>query len=91
MRDSTASLLRRVAALESGYRPKLHFSLVWDNYGEIIPAAAEPSKRNDHDRVYRRRVLYPQFPSQRKFDALEHTFKGFSGPIGSGKCVFRGM
>ena len=85
MRNSTASLLRRVAALESGYRPKLHFSLVWDNYGEIIPAAAEPSKRNDHDRVYRRRVLYPQFPSQRKFDALEHTFKGFSGPIGSGK------
>jgi hypothetical protein len=78
--------LRRVAALESGYRPKAHFSLVWDNRGEIIAAAnVQPSDRQIGEAVYRRRVSYPQFPSQKKFDVLEHTFKGFSGPIGSGK------
>jgi hypothetical protein len=79
-------LLRRVAALESSYRPKAHFALVWDNRGELIPAATvQTDVREPGDAVYSRRVCYPQFPSQQKFDGLEHTFKGFSGPIGSGK------
>jgi hypothetical protein len=84
MRNSTARLLRRVAALEASYQPKSHYSLVWDNNGELIPAAG-PDVQQTGGIVYRRRIQYSQFPSQRKFDRLEHTFKGFSGPIGSGK------
>ena len=86
MRNSMASLARRVAALEASFQPKSHFSLVWDNHGELIPAATvDASVRVTGDALYRRRVSYSQFPSQQKFDALEHPFKGFSGPIGSGK------
>src|SRR6185369_4650204 len=32
-----------------------------------------------------RDITYDPLPSQRKFHALENRFKGFSGPIGSGK------
>lgn len=35
--------------------------------------------------VYRRQLKYNRFPSQKKFDELDVKFKGFSGPIGSGK------
>src|SRR5260370_1501567 len=33
----------------------------------------------------RRDISYDPLPSQKKFHALENRFKGFSGPIGSGK------
>src|SRR3979490_2421274 len=32
-----------------------------------------------------RDISYDPLPSQKKFHALENRFKGFSGPIGSGK------
>src|SRR5215467_2172248 len=32
-----------------------------------------------------RDIAYDPLPSQQKFHALENRFKGFSGPIGSGK------
>src|SRR5450759_4519569 len=32
-----------------------------------------------------RDIRYDPLPSQKKFHALENRFKGFSGPIGSGK------
>ena len=86
MRTSIASLTKRVSMLEAGCTPKSHFSLVWDDHGAITPAAdVDPSVRTTGDSLYRRRVSYSQFPSQTKFDALENTFKGFSGPFGSGK------
>src|SRR5437588_9509596 len=33
----------------------------------------------------RRDITYDPLPSQKKFHALKNRFKGFSGPIGSGK------
>lgn len=35
--------------------------------------------------LYLRKLAYDRFESQRKFDELACTFKGFSGPVGSGK------
>src|SRR5437016_5326532 len=35
--------------------------------------------------IEHREITYDPLPSQRKFHALENRFKGFSGPIGSGK------
>src|ERR1039457_4874149 len=35
--------------------------------------------------IANRDIAYDPLPSQRKFHALENRFKGFSGPIGSGK------
>ena len=35
--------------------------------------------------LFRRQVRYNRFPSQVKFDQLDVKFKGFSGPVGSGK------
>ena len=37
--------------------------------------------------VIERRVLYKSLPSQKLFHALAERFKGYSGPIGSGKSV----
>src|SRR5262245_51562698 len=37
------------------------------------------------DGVKRLEIQYSPLPSQKKFHALTHRFKGFSGPIGSGK------
>jgi hypothetical protein len=39
-----------------------------------------PSGRIEH-----RRIEYDPLPSQKKFHELKVRFKGFSGPIGSGK------
>ncbi len=36
-------------------------------------------------RIEYRDISYDPLPSQKKFHALENRFKGFSGPIGSGK------
>ncbi|MBM3734884.1 MAG: hypothetical protein FJW39_03785 [Acidobacteria bacterium] len=37
--------------------------------------------------VIERRILYQSLPSQKAFHAAEERFKGYSGPIGSGKSV----
>jgi hypothetical protein len=37
--------------------------------------------------VVGRRILYRSLPSQKLFHALDERFKGYSGPIGSGKSV----
>ncbi len=37
------------------------------------------------ERITRRRISYNPLPSQRRFHASEARFKGFSGPVGSGK------
>ena len=46
---------------------------------EIKVTWVEPDKSSDRD------ISYDPLPSQKKFHALENRFKGFSGPIGSGK------
>ena len=35
--------------------------------------------------VIRRKIAYSALPSQKRFHNLQTTYKGFSGPIGSGK------
>ncbi len=83
---NTAHLLRRVEALEASSRPNSRFSLAWEDGGKLITAATvDGAACPAGTSVYRRRVRYHQFPSQQKFDQLDVTFKGFSGPIGSGK------
>ncbi len=39
------------------------------------------------EKVVRRSIVYDPFPSQEKFHSLESRFKGFSGPVGSGKSA----
>lgn len=42
---------------------------------------------DEHRGVFRRQVKYNRFPSQKVFDELDVKFKGFSGPVGSGKSA----
>ena len=35
--------------------------------------------------ILRREITYAALPSQKRFHNLQTTYKGFSGPIGSGK------
>ena len=48
-------------------------------------SGARVVERADGQRIYQRVVRYHRLPSQKCFDELRATFKGFSGPIGSGK------
>src|SRR5690349_10806876 len=38
-------------------------------------------------KIVERSIVYSELPSQARFHASEARFKGFSGPIGSGKSV----
>jgi hypothetical protein len=75
--------LRRIEALEAARAPGRRYALAWRDDQTLVPVASPA--HSPQELIYRRTLRFHRFPSQRVFDELEATFKGFSGPIGSGK------
>src|ERR1700679_158278 len=58
----------------------------FDHTGTLIKlSSSAPVVSLDSGPVYRRKIVYNRFGSQRTFDGMSATFKGVSGPVGSGK------
>ena len=80
------SLARRLDRLERAQPRNGAYRLAWRDKDvvlrltspkPVLPAPGQP--------LYLRTVVYPRYESQRLFDEMPCTFKGFSGPVGAGK------
>ena len=80
-----ASLIRRLERLESARSRRGEYRLAWKERGGVVPQGPQSLPLAPGATVCKRRIPYNRYESQRKFDELRCTFKGFSGPVGSGK------
>ena len=80
-----ASLIRRLERLESARSRHGVYRLAWQEHDTIVPQSPQSVPTASGATVCQRRIPYNRYESQRKFDELACTFKGFSGPVGSGK------
>ena len=80
-----ASLIRRLERLESARSRRGEYRLAWKEHGNVVPQGPQSLPLAPGATVCKRRIPYNRYESQRKFDELRCTFKGFSGPVGSGK------
>jgi hypothetical protein len=79
-----SDFIRRLKLLERAHSRPGHFQPAWRDEGTIIPLASPEVIPIDGD-IWQRTISYSRLDSQRRFDEIPSTFKGFSGPVGSGK------
>ena len=81
-----SSLARRLDRLERAQPRDGAYRLAWlDQSLEVRLTSPKPVVPVPGQPLYLRKVVYPRYESQRIFDEMPCTFKGFSGPVGSGK------
>ena len=80
------NLARRLDRLERAQLRHGAYRIAWlDKDVSVRLTSPKPVVPPPGQPLYLRTVAYPRYESQRIFDETPCTFKGFSGPVGSGK------